>query len=139
MLAARNSLRRKPGPRNLGLAMPAIAQAVHTLYRIKAGIERAELAADALDVRRNGAVVYRQAGFPHQRVTVLDMAGEFSERMYNPEFGQGQFHLCAAQCASMRLMFSRRRPRSSTSSAAGGEPMTSMRRNSAAMRASKCG
>src|SRR5579872_2845258 len=93
MPAARMSLRRKPGPRRSAAAMPAIAHAVDAFDRIERGIERRELAADALDVRGDGAVVDREVGFPHQRVAVFHMAGKFRQRMHDPEFSQRELDL----------------------------------------------
>src|SRR5882672_7437905 len=97
MLAARNSFRRSPtrnpGPRRSAVAMPAVTQSINALYRIEVRIERGELAADAFDVRRDGAVVDGQAGFAHERVAILDVSREFCERMHDPEFGQRELDL----------------------------------------------
>ena len=63
-----------------------------------------ELAADALDVRRDRAVVDDDVGVAHQCVAVLHVARMARERMHHPELGERERHaLRRATSAVSRL------------------------------------
>ena len=62
-------------------------------------VERQELAPDALDVRRDRAVVDDDVGVAHQRVAVLDVAGMARERVHHPELGEREVDALAVPVA----------------------------------------
>src|SRR5687767_15861851 len=68
------------------LVLPSIAQPIHRIDAVESGIGRQEFAPHALHVRGDRAVVDDDVRLGHELIPVLDMAGEFGERMRKPEF-----------------------------------------------------
>src|SRR5215471_8009905 len=65
-------------------------------YPVERGVHGAELAAYALDVRSDGAVVHHDVRLAHQLVAVLDVPRKPGERMDHPELRQREFDAAAA-------------------------------------------
>src|SRR4051812_5111098 len=88
--------------------VPAVTHAVDRRNAAKRRIQRDELAANALDVRSDGAVVDDDAGVAHQAVAILDMAGESRHRMHHPELGQGEIDAPAVPLGGQALKVERK-------------------------------
>jgi hypothetical protein len=73
-------------------------------------VDCGELAADALDVRRDRAVVDDDVRIAHQAVAVLHVARILGERMDHPELGQRQVDAPAVPLRHEALRVERQRP-----------------------------
>jgi len=77
------------------------------------GVERRvrgeKLAADALDVRGDGAVVHHQVGVTHQLLPALHVLGKLGERVHHPELGERELDRLLAPVHAEALQVERER------------------------------